>query len=388
MADVAVRTTGEAASIGAARGPRLLFIDNIRWSMIVLVLSMHAADTYSPFGNWYYVDRQPMGLGTKIFFGVYQSFLQAFFMALLFFVAGYFSAVAFDRKGFAPFVRDRCLRLGLPTLLYMLVIGPLTQYFLSRTWGSGGFAHQWWVHLADGEWLSETGPMWFCAALLAFSVCYALARLTGWREAARTVRAEGIALFIAIMALATFLVRIVISGEKSVLNMHPGDFPQYILMYAAGAFAFRGSWLTQLSDRFCFRAAALLLGLSVPLFAALILFGGGLEGDTAAYSGGFNPVSAGKCLWEALVCVGMAFLILGVYRRWFDGQSPFARMLSDNAFGVYLIHPPILIACAILLHGLAWHPIAKAALLTVVAAIFSFAASAFILRKSPLRAII
>jgi len=159
-------------------------------------------------------------------------------------------------------------------------------------------------------------------------------------------------------------------------------------MYAAGAFAFRGSWLTQLSDRFCFRAAALLLGLSVPLFAALILFGGGLEGDTAAYSGGFNPVSAGKCLWEALVCVGMAFLILGVYRRWFDGQSPFARMLSDNAFGVYLIHPPILIACAILLHGLAWHPIAKAALLTVVAAIFSFAASAFILRKSPLRAIV
>ena len=127
MAEVAVRTTSEAASTGAARGPRLAFIDNIRWSMIVLVLSMHAVDTYSPFGNWYYVDRQPTGLATKLFFGVYQSFLQAFFMALLFFVAGYFSVAAFDRKGFAPFVRDRLLRLGLPTLLYMLVIGPLTN---------------------------------------------------------------------------------------------------------------------------------------------------------------------------------------------------------------------------------------------------------------------
>ena len=74
--------------------------------MIVLVLSMHAADTYSPFGNWYYVDREPAGLATKIVFGVYQSFLQAFFMALLFLVAGYFSAAAYDRKGFAPFVRD------------------------------------------------------------------------------------------------------------------------------------------------------------------------------------------------------------------------------------------------------------------------------------------
>ena len=167
MADIAM---GVAANVegGAPRSPRLLFIDNIRWSMIILVLSMHACDTYSPFGNWYYVDRPPSGLATNLFFGVYQSFLQAFFMAALFFIAGYFSAAAFDRKRFSTFARDRFFRLGLPTLLYMLVIGPLTQYFLSWTWGSGGFAHQWWLHLKDGEWLSETGPMWFCAALLAF----------------------------------------------------------------------------------------------------------------------------------------------------------------------------------------------------------------------------
>jgi hypothetical protein len=63
---------------------RLSFIDNIRWVMIVLVLSMHSADTYSPFGNWYYSDRGAVGLPTVVFFGFYQSFLQAFFMALLF----------------------------------------------------------------------------------------------------------------------------------------------------------------------------------------------------------------------------------------------------------------------------------------------------------------
>jgi glucan biosynthesis protein C len=141
--------------------PRLLFIDNIRWSMIVFVLSMHACDTYSPFGNWYYVDRQTTSFGTTLFFGAYQSFLQAFFMAVLFFIAGYFSAAAYDRKGFSQFVRDRSVRLGLPTLLFMFVIGPLTQYFLSRTWGTGGFAHQWIIHLQDGEWLSEPGRCGF-----------------------------------------------------------------------------------------------------------------------------------------------------------------------------------------------------------------------------------
>src|ERR1700761_4456163 len=103
MADIAMGAPAKAES-GAPSPKRLLFIDNIRWSMIILVLSMHASDTYSPFGNWYYVDRPASGLATKLFFGVYQSFLQAFFMAALFFIAGYFSAAAF-RKGFATFGR-------------------------------------------------------------------------------------------------------------------------------------------------------------------------------------------------------------------------------------------------------------------------------------------
>lgn len=388
MADIAMGAPAKAESGAPRTAARLKFIDNIRWSMILLVLSMHACDTYSPFGNWYYVDRPPSGLATKLFFGIYQSFLQAFFMAALFFIAGYFSASAFDRKGLASYARDRCLRLGVATLLYMLAIGPLTQYFLSWTWGSGGFGHQWLVHLKDGEWLSETGPMWFCAALLIFSVVYGLVRAMGWRERAIAPTSGGIAIFIAIMAASTFAVRIAIDGGASVLNMHPGDFPQYILMYAAGAWGYRGDWLARLADRFCLRWAAIALLLSAPLFAALVVFGGGLDGDTARYSGGFNPVSAGKCLWEALVCVGMGLLMFAVYRRHFNEQGPLARFLSDNAFGVYLIHPPVLIACAIALHPLAWPAIAKAALLTILAGVGSFAASAFIVRKSPLRAIV
>jgi peptidoglycan/LPS O-acetylase OafA/YrhL len=387
MADVAIRTTNETPARLAAAS-RLLFIDNIRWSMIILVLSMHACDTYSPFGNWYYVDRQATGFGTALALGIYQSFLQAFFMAVLFFIAGYFAAAALDRKGFSRFSRDRLVRLGVPTLLYMFVIGPLTQYFLSWTWGKGGFGHQWLTHLDDGEWLSETGPMWFCAVLLLFSLLYGLVRLSGWRERKVTLNGTEIALFIVAMAAATFAVRIPVHADASVLNVHPGDFPQYILMFTAGAFGYRGNWLAELTERSCIRWGLLALALSVPLFAALVAFGGGLGGDTTLYAGGFNLVSAGKCLWEALVCVGMGLLMLAVYRRHFDAQGPLAKWLSDNAFGVYLIHPPVLIGFALLLHTLPMGAIAKVLLLTLLAAAGSFAVSAWILRKSPLRAII
>ena len=388
MTDIPIGATAEAAS-EAPSTVRLAFIDNIRWSMIILVLSMHASDTYSPFGNWYYVDRQPVGLGIKLVFGIYQSFLQAFFMAMLFFIAGHFSAAAYDRKGFARFVRDRCLRLGLPTLLYMLVIGPLTQYFLSGTWGSGGFVHQWLIHLFDGEWLSETGPMWFCAALLAFSILYALLRRTGWTEPAIALQSGvAVCVFVAVMAAATFFARVAVKQDVAVLNMHPGDVPQYLLMYAAGTFGYRGKWLGALAKRRGLLWAALALTASIPIFAALIAFGGALQGNTAPYAGGLNLVSAGKSLWEAMVCVGMALLLIALYREHFNTQGPWARWLSDNALGVYLIHPPILIGFAILLRSVEVNAIAKALLLTVLAAVGSFAASALILRKSPLRGIV
>jgi fucose 4-O-acetylase-like acetyltransferase len=353
--------------------------------MIVLVLSMHACDTYSPFGNWYFTDRRPMEIGTTLFFGIYQTTLQAFFMALLFFISGYFAAPALDRKGFSRFARDRFVRLGLPTLLYMFAIGPFTQYFLSHTWGSGGFGHQWLLHLEDGQWLSETGPMWFCAALLVFSLIYGVAhqfaRSPLWPP---RLSSRGIAIFIGVMAAATFVVRIVIPENVAILNMHLGDFPQYLLMFGAGILAYSGDWLEEADKHIAASWSAGLLSAAVVLLMALTAFGGALEGNTAPYSGGFDLVSAGKSLWDSLVCVGMGFALIGFYRLYFDQQYEFGRFLSDNAFAVYVIHPPVLISIARMFRGIGAAPIVLALYVTIATAIVTFALSSLVLRRIPL----
>ena len=62
-------------------------MDNLRWLMIVLVLSMHAAVTYSHLGSWYFMEDPKPGLLLTVLFATYQTFLQAFFMGLLFFSA-------------------------------------------------------------------------------------------------------------------------------------------------------------------------------------------------------------------------------------------------------------------------------------------------------------
>jgi glucan biosynthesis protein C len=381
------QTLSRVDAPAAKTAGRLLFIDNIRWTMVILVLTMHATDTYSPFGNWYYTDRADSSLGTIVFFAIYQSFLQAFFMGLLFFVSGYFTAQAWERKNVASFIRGRFVRLGIPTLLYMFVIGPLTQYFLSHTWGTGGFAHQWLTHLRDGEWLSETGPMWFCGALLIFSLAFLLIQ-KAWppaRPSNDNLPNHGAMIaFIIAMTVSTFLARIVTPENESVLNMHPGDFPQYILMFSAGILAYRGVWLQRVPDRFAAKWAVGALLISMLLLGILIIERGSGHVDSKEFNGGVNFISAIKCLWEACVCLGMSAGLIALYKRSFDRQSAWARFLSNNAFAVYLFHPPILIATAIVLHSVSAPALVKDLLLSLGACVATFALSGLIFRRIPL----
>ncbi|HEV2355407.1 MAG TPA: acyltransferase, partial [Puia sp.] len=159
---------GPARPVGTAshvrpEATRLAYIDNIRWVMIMLVLSMHAAVTYSGVGSWYYNEQAPVSAAEKAVFVTYQAFLQSFFMGLLFFIAGYFVPGAYDRKGGWRFLRDRAFRLGLPTLLYIVALQPLTVKLAYGHWGR--------------IWVGGTGPLWFCAALLIFCLAYAVFRL-------------------------------------------------------------------------------------------------------------------------------------------------------------------------------------------------------------------
>ena len=125
---------GVQAAPARPAAARLIFIDNIRWVMIMLVLSMHAAVTYSGHGSWYVMEPAKLGIPAGPDLPHLPGFLQSFFMGFLFFLAGYFVPGAYDKKGAARFLRDRAYRLGLPSLLFMFVIQPLTCYYVAGVW--------------------------------------------------------------------------------------------------------------------------------------------------------------------------------------------------------------------------------------------------------------
>jgi glucans biosynthesis protein C len=367
--------------------PRLLFIDNLRWSMILLVISMHAADTYSPLGSWYYTDRTPISTPVLLTFAAWQMFLQSFFMGLLFFVAGYFAPASLDRKGRWPFIRDRAFRLGLPVLLYMFVIGPITEYFFAHSWTSTrptSFPNEWIKHIRNGEFLQENGPLWFCLALLIFCVIYACLPA---RKIETDLPGNGkLIVFALLMAALTSAVRL--RKPPVFLNMHLGDFPQYILLFTAGILAARGQWIQKLDYKWGMRWLFLALTIGLAAWLAIMIEGGALT-SRRAFSGGWHWQSAAMNCWESFTCVAMSFGLLVLFREKFPNQGRLPKFLSDNAFAVYVFHPPIVIAAARLMHGLTWPPLAKFALLTLIGVVASYALSALVFRRIPyLRAIL
>jgi glucans biosynthesis protein C len=366
----------------------MLFIDNLRWSMIILVISMHAADTYSPLGSWYFTDRRPLSRPALVAFAAWQTYLQAFFMGLLFFVAGFFAPNSLRRKGTAQFVRDRAFRLGLPVLFYMFVLGPVTEYFVAHSWTSTrptSFANEWVKHIRNGQFLQENGPLWFCLALLIFSLVYA--SIHPRRPTDPQTPGNGMMFGFALaMAALTFLVRL--AKPPSFLNMHLGDFPQYILLFSAGILAAGGPWIEKLDFASGMRWLIAALTAGFAAWLAIMVGGGAFEGNRRAYSG-WHWQSAAFDSWESFTCVAISFGLLMLYREKFPGQGRIGKFMSDNAFTVYVFHPPLVIIGARMLHGAPWPPLVKFAALTCFGVLASFALSALVFRKIPfLRAIL
>ncbi|HET6255955.1 MAG TPA: acyltransferase family protein [Puia sp.] len=353
---------------------RLIFIDNLRWVMIMFVLSMHAAVTYSGQGGWYYKEQAPIGKPELFIFVTYQAFLQSFFMGLLFFVAGYFVPGAYDKKGPVRFIRDRAFRLGLPTLLYILIIGPVTEYVANGNW-------------EGGPKLAGNGPLWFCAALLVFCLGYALFRVLSRRKAAGQPRpfpgAVKVTGLILLIATASFFVRIPWPNGTSFYNMQFCYFSQYILFFIAGTLAYRQSWLTTMT-----KATGVWWGRvgrwgGLIVWFAVLILGGALTGQKAAFSGGWTGQSAGLCFWEALTGVGLSIGCLALFRERFNRQGRWAKFFSDNAFAVYVFHPPILIAITLGMAGLHWPPLVKFVVAAALSIAASFTLCASVFRRIP-----
>jgi surface polysaccharide O-acyltransferase-like enzyme len=379
----------------------LLYVDNLRALLIIMVILWHMAVTYGAPGFWPYRESRADEL-TALVFTLFSAVNGPYVLGFFFMIAGYFTPGAYDRRGPGKFLAARMIRLGIPLLIYVFLIDPLIYYAIRVSeWGlTGSFAAFWrfWKgHVGSYRQHGPgVGPMWFVELMLIFIVAYGLGRLivgavTGSSRNEDQSGSIGVpsntilGIFALSLGVVIFVMRIwlPIDSYFEPLGLPLAYVPQYIALFFAGAVAYRGDWFQRISVAVAKLWLRIVLVLILVLFPILFALSGALEGNTDAVAGGLTWQSLVFSTWEEFICVGFIIILLIWFRERFNRQGALAKAMSDSTFAVYFIHAPVLVFLALSLRTLSLYPLLKWVLVSPVAIALCFLI-AYFLRRLPL----
>jgi len=365
-------------SVLNAKAGRLLYIDNIRTFLTILVILHHLMIIYSGNGSWIY-NENLQDTVTSTLGRWFCSVNQSFFMGLFLFISAYFVPRAYDRKGTKRFLLDRLIRLGIPLVIYGWIIRPLWIY---NTWS---FPNPFWTWYRDEYFrvygYIGGGPLWFIEVLLIFACFYALYRVFNPEPVEEIHLAcfpkdRTIVLFAFFLGIVSFVVRIWFPQNTSIteLNLQLANFPQYIALFVLGLMAYPRNWLVALPERTARHWMLVAFALSVlPL---LVGFDKNPQADNRTELV-FSLISA---WWEAFMCVAMCITVVYLFRRYANQQGQISEWFSRNAYTAYLIHEPVITSIAMAIGGFALYPLLKFALMGLATVPLIFLFSALILK--------
>jgi glucan biosynthesis protein C len=362
-------------------GSRLLYLDNFRIFLIITVILHHTALAYGGSGTWSYMEGATDPISPN-FLALFNSVNQAYFMSAFFFLAGFFTPRSYDRKGAGAFLLDRIIRLGIPMMVYILLIRNLNSWMLNT-----------FVRETVFTWRLAYDPdhLWFVQILLVFGFAYAIWRSLRGHIADRikTPFSESfppgrtLALSIIILSVLTFLIRIYYPVNRWFLNIQPAHLFHYVFSFSVGTLASRGNWLNHLSSSIGRRWGWIALAM-IPAFYGLFIAGGMLKdpGTITLFMGGFHWQAFGYALWDTVMLFAMNIFLLSRFREKHNSTGSMAKSAAGGAFTVYIIHATVLYAFQISMRNIGMPSILKFLVVGGVTVIVCFALSAAI-RKIP-----
>ena len=353
---------------------KLLYINNLRIVLIMLIVMLHISITYGAEGSWYYSEPNDDIVSLAIL-TTFNAVVQAFALGFFFMISAYFTPGSYLRKGARKYLRDRFVRLGIPLFIYFFIISPFIVYML-------------YVKLMGQtvplQSFFGTGPLWFVEALLIFCLCYHIWRkLIPEKEHEPKPPPVGMTIlkYVLFLSILNFAVRLFWPAGESFSNLQFGYFPGYVCFFIIGIIAYRNKWF----DNFNYSVGMRWLWISVLgiiIFPAIMLLGGAAE-DVTPFTGGLHWQSFAYSAWEAFVGTGLIAGLFVIFRKRFDSQTNFTKNLSDNAYTVFIIHAPVIVFFTYALREISLYPLLKFAIVSVLGVSLCFAVSHFLVRKIP-----
>lgn len=335
---------------------RLRHLDNLKVVLIAGIIAGHAVIGYSEFDWWSYSDVREVTLSPVTVIALMAAVVPfaVFAIPVLFLVAGLLTPASVERKGPAAFLRDRLVRLGVPFVVFALLLWPILEYALFRFVGTESDSYGAYLRR---EGSLDTGVFWFVGVLLLFSAVYA-----GWVWVVRRapvrrgeIDLRSLLVLGAAVALATFLVRLAVpmEGDNRYVDLNLFQWPACAALFGLGIAASRRGWTEAVPDRLRRQART----------TALVAVGAMVALGAFATSGGdFGEVWMGGPHWQALgfasvesaLTVFGSVWLLGAAQRRLDRPLRWAGpAVARSAYGAFMLQGPVLIGLALALRPLA-----------------------------------
>ena len=345
---------------------RIIFLDKIRYTMVLGVVILHAACAYATIIPWWSVlesDRREI-------FDLLISVLDIYQMPTLYFLADCFALSSLNRRGISGFIMAKLKRLGLPLLLVGIFFVPVMPYigYALRADQPIGFFHYWWMQMntaVDWHWIHITTPeiaarhaqdfsqwhLWFISLLLIFFLLTTVVAIifpkliqtdtSSESEGARTILA-GILVMGIVGATAMGLIHrfspdwtwAKIGG---IILVQPTRVPIYAAFFILGFFANCRNWFKSRPfpiNPWLWLVISLIL---VFLLLATLKFIG-LRPAPIPWSQALAHSSLRIFSALALLCF---FLSAG--QRWWHRPTALWRHLHPISYDIYLIHLPLVV---------------------------------------------
>lgn len=296
---------------------RKIYIDNIRWITVVLVVIYHVIYMFNgetqygvigPFNSF-----QPQD--------VYQYIVYPWFMFLLFIVSGMSARFELDQKGEKGFIRRRMHKYLVPSLIGLVVFWWILGYYNMLI--SGAFDEMGQVPkpvLFIIMSLSGTGPLWYIQMLALFSVVLILIRKIEKDKLYRVCAKSGVVVMLALS--------VAVYGAAQIMNMPiivVYRFGIYGLGFLLGYYVFSHDEVMNRIEKYWW----LFTGLAVISCVAFVVM----------YWGKSYPDHE---VLDTLMCNLYAWFgslgILAFMKKWGNFENSFTKWMVRKSWGLYIFH--------------------------------------------------
>ncbi len=298
------------------------FLDNLRYSIVLLVIFYHVFYLFNSVGVITNVDIPGIPALDAVLY-----VLHPWFMVTLFAISGACARYSLEKQTPKAFLKTKARRQFIPSIAIIFIIG------WTSGWVTGQYADMFGTNSGAIPgfakyliWsLSGIGSLWFLHQLLAADVVLVLLRRIDKKDRLYQLGGKVTMPILCLMVFALW-------GSAQILNTPIIEVYRngiYIFTFLLGYCVFSHDCVQEMLAKY----APALLGISALLAISYTVH---FWGKNYASMDNLKAFLTNVYAWCAMLAV------LGAGKRWMDKETSFTRYMAKRSFGFYVLHYPVL----------------------------------------------